>query len=196
MTPLVSKHIIPVTISMELVMPSLGTQGRMLVLLDLGCIRCVVSPEVVVKLELRLKQLKVPIDFCQLDGTVAGERGSWENFYNWASGNKNGKAQRDFEFYSVTKDGEMLPAWTFMAPEMEPLCELEERDLKYQAQSSQKRERDPNTQKQENQRTEGVGAVTQVHPKTKSRIPKEYWDLQEVFSEGLQCAPTSSPHWL
>lgn len=43
----------------------------MLALLDLGCTRCMVSPEVVEKLGLRYKQLMVPIAFCQLDRTVA-----------------------------------------------------------------------------------------------------------------------------
>lgn len=41
-------------------MPLMGAQGKVLALLDLGCHRCVVSPEVVEKLGLRFQQLKVP----------------------------------------------------------------------------------------------------------------------------------------
>lgn len=67
--PLVNQHVIPVSIPVELVVPSLGTQRRMLALLDLSCTKCVVSLEVVEKLGLRLKQLKVPITFCQLNRT-------------------------------------------------------------------------------------------------------------------------------
>lgn len=40
-------------------------------ILDSGCTRCVISPEVVKKLGLR--RLKIPIAFCQLHGSVAGE---------------------------------------------------------------------------------------------------------------------------
>lgn len=38
----------------------------------MGCTRCLVNPAVVEKLGVRLKQLNVPIAFCQLDGSVAG----------------------------------------------------------------------------------------------------------------------------
>lgn len=44
--PLVCRQVIPVIIPAELVV----SQGRMLALLDLGCVRCVVSPEVMEKL--------------------------------------------------------------------------------------------------------------------------------------------------
>lgn len=47
----------------------------------LGCTRCVVSPVVVVKkLGISLRQLRVPIAFCQLDGTMAGEGGGLQHF--------------------------------------------------------------------------------------------------------------------
>lgn len=65
--PLVSYHVNPITIPVELTVPSLGAMA----VLDLGCTRCVVSPEVVEKLGLRFRQLMVPIAFCQLDRTVA-----------------------------------------------------------------------------------------------------------------------------
>lgn len=48
-------------ILVELVMPFSGIQGRILALLNSGCIRCVVSPEVIEKLGLRLKRLKVRV---------------------------------------------------------------------------------------------------------------------------------------
>lgn len=74
----VSRLVIPITISVKLVVPLSGAQGKVLALLDLCYIRCMVNPEVMEKLGLRLQQLRVPTAFCQLDGTVA--RGALAHF--------------------------------------------------------------------------------------------------------------------
>lgn len=67
--------VIPVTILVELVVPSPGHKENLVALLDLGCTRCLINPALVEKLGLRLKQLKVPMAFfCQLDSSVAGGR--------------------------------------------------------------------------------------------------------------------------
>lgn len=50
----------------------LRAQGTMTPLLDSGCTRCLVSPSVVEKLGIHLRQLKTSVAFSQLDGTLAG----------------------------------------------------------------------------------------------------------------------------
>lgn len=61
--PLVSQPVIPVTILVELVVPSPGHKENLVALLDLGCTRWLINPALVEKLGLRLKQLKVPMAF-------------------------------------------------------------------------------------------------------------------------------------
>lgn len=61
---------IPVTIPVELEVPSLGHRESMITLLDLGCTGCLVSPNTVARLGIRLRELKVPVAFCQLDGSI------------------------------------------------------------------------------------------------------------------------------
>lgn len=67
-----------VTTAVKLKVPLLGAQRKMLALLDSGCIRCVVTPEVMEKLGLRIQQLRVPTAFYQLDGIVTW--GAWSHF--------------------------------------------------------------------------------------------------------------------
>lgn len=70
--PLVSYHVIPVTIPIELVVPSLEHKENQIVLMDSGCTWCLVSPSVVEKLGVLLRELKVLMPFWQLDGSIAG----------------------------------------------------------------------------------------------------------------------------
>lgn len=71
--PMASGLIIPMTARVKVTIISLGSKGTLIVLLDLGCTRCLVSPQVVEKLGLRLRKLKKPTAFSQLDNLLAGE---------------------------------------------------------------------------------------------------------------------------
>lgn len=72
-------------------------------LLNSSSARCVVCLEVVEKLGMRLKQLKVPIVFCQLDGTLTGRPTA---HFITEPVEMRMKKHRDSEFYSRTRDGE------------------------------------------------------------------------------------------
>lgn len=51
---------------------SLGVKWVLTALLDLGCIRFLVSPQEVEKLGMRLRKLRKPIAFSRLDRSVTG----------------------------------------------------------------------------------------------------------------------------
>lgn len=57
-------------IPIELVVQSSGFKASLPALLDSIYTRCLLNPALVEKLGIRLKQLKVPVAFCQLDGSV------------------------------------------------------------------------------------------------------------------------------
>lgn len=50
----------------------MGCKGFLTALLDSGCTQCLISLGMVEKLGMRLRELKTPTDFSQLDRTVAG----------------------------------------------------------------------------------------------------------------------------
>lgn len=68
---MVSYPVNPVIIPIELMVQSLGPKENLVALLDSGYTRCLVNPALVEKLTVRLKQLKVPIVFYQLDISMA-----------------------------------------------------------------------------------------------------------------------------
>lgn len=70
--PLVSGLITPVTVPIELHFPGSGLEATLRALLDSGCTRCLVNLALVEKLGIWLRRLKVPVTFCQLDGSVVG----------------------------------------------------------------------------------------------------------------------------
>lgn len=70
--PLGSGTIILMTAHIELMVASSGRKGIMTALLDYGCTMCPVSPSIAEKLRMHLRQLKTSIVFSQLDGTLAG----------------------------------------------------------------------------------------------------------------------------
>lgn len=76
------------------------------------------------KLGIRLKQLRVPVAFCQLDGSVAGR--SQQRTSPWSH---RGGTYLDSELYSGPWHGE-TGARTSVAAEIELLCELEEGAVK------------------------------------------------------------------
>lgn len=69
---LVSRPITPITMPIELLIPSLEKKVALKSLLDSGCTKCLISPNLVGKLWVCLRRLKNPISFCQLGGSVAG----------------------------------------------------------------------------------------------------------------------------
>lgn len=69
---LVSGPIMPVMIPIELIIQSSGIKANLSALLDLCCTRSLANSALVEKLGIQLKWLKVPVAFCQLDGSVAG----------------------------------------------------------------------------------------------------------------------------
>lgn len=69
---MVNGTIIPVKARVEITVASSKHKGLLTVLLDYGCIQCLISPGVVRKLGMRLRELKSLIAFSQLDETIAG----------------------------------------------------------------------------------------------------------------------------
>lgn len=110
-------------------MPSSGSKGDLTILLDLGGTRCLVSPKVVKKLGPCLRELKVPVAFCKLDGTVEG--GAPTTFVTEPVVMRMG-THRDFTFYHDCGDEETIHPRHGMASKVEPLCELGEVDSKVQ----------------------------------------------------------------
>lgn len=55
----------------EIVVSS-GLKGVLMALFDSGCMRCVISPQVVEKLGKKLRKLRQPMAFSQLDGSIMG----------------------------------------------------------------------------------------------------------------------------
>lgn len=86
--PLVSRPITPVTIPIELVVTFLGRKGNLVALLDSGHTRCLVSPSLVEKSGLQLRELKVQMASCQLDGSIAGGGGR-HNIFHQTNRGKN-----------------------------------------------------------------------------------------------------------
>lgn len=70
---LVSGLITPVTVPIKLIAQSSGHKASLVTLLDSECTRCLVNPALVEKLGVRLRPLKVPVTFCQLDGSIVGD---------------------------------------------------------------------------------------------------------------------------
>lgn len=70
--PLISMTIILMIVRVELMVGFSEHKGIMTALLDSGCTRCLVSPGMVEKLGMCLRQLKISIAFSQLDGTLTG----------------------------------------------------------------------------------------------------------------------------
>lgn len=60
---MVSGPIIPMTARVKVMMASLGSKEILLALLDSGCTRFLVSPQLIEKLGMRLRKLKNPIAF-------------------------------------------------------------------------------------------------------------------------------------
>ncbi|XP_032068578.1 uncharacterized protein LOC116505453 [Thamnophis elegans] len=60
----------PMLIPIELRVPPDGVSEQLPALLDSGCSRCMINPAMVEKLGLKLKTLKTPIVFCQIDGSI------------------------------------------------------------------------------------------------------------------------------
>lgn len=87
---LVSHPIIPVTIPVEVVILSSGHRENLITLLNSGCTRCLVSPSMVEKLGMHLRELRVPIAFCQPDGSVNWRGGEKHNLCQGAGGDENG----------------------------------------------------------------------------------------------------------
>lgn len=66
--PMVNGIIIPMTIWVEIHVPSSGIMEVLTALLDSGCTRCLISLQTLEKLRLRLRKLR----FSQLDGSLTG----------------------------------------------------------------------------------------------------------------------------
>lgn len=67
------------TARVEISVSSSAVKGILMALWDSGCIRNLVSPQVVEKLWMRLGKLRKPIAFPQLDGLITGSMGDLPN---------------------------------------------------------------------------------------------------------------------
>lgn len=70
--PMVSGTILPMTATVVILMSSSGVRGTLTALLDSGCTRCLLSPQVVEKLGMRLRKLQRPMASSQLDRLITG----------------------------------------------------------------------------------------------------------------------------
>lgn len=120
--PLVSHPGNPVTIPIDLVVQSLACKGRLVASWTWGAPR-LVNLALVQKLGMRFRHVKVPIAFCQLDGSVAG--GIPATFITEPIEVTMG-ANSDPELYCGPWHGETTCVRTLLTSEVEPLCELEE----------------------------------------------------------------------
>lgn len=74
--PIVSGPIIPMTvrikIRIKITVASSGSNGILMTLLDSGCTKFLISPQVVEKLGMRLRKLESPMAFSHVDGSIVG----------------------------------------------------------------------------------------------------------------------------
>lgn len=56
----------------EIVVPFLGAKEAIMALLDSGCTHCMINTQVVEKPGLRLRKLRQPMAFSQLDRSITG----------------------------------------------------------------------------------------------------------------------------
>lgn len=153
---------------------SSGHKGSLLALLDLGCTRCLVNSTLVEKLGLQLQEPKVPMAFCQLDGSVAAATPT--TFVTEPVEMRLGAHTETLSFIVVSG---------MERPLVLGLVWL----LKWNSYVNSRR-RLPAPLEEKTKKN--IGAAMQEHPRGDSWIPKEYWDLQDIFNEkGLD---TLLPH--
>lgn len=70
--PMVSEPIHPFTIPIVLVSPHSGCRGEYDALIDTGCTQCLISEVVVKKVGIRVRPLRKPVWFKQVDGSLLG----------------------------------------------------------------------------------------------------------------------------
>lgn len=169
------------TIPIELIVDSSSHKGSLLVLLDLGCTRCLVNSTLVEKLGLQLQEPKVSMTFCQLDGSVAAPSARPTNkpatFVTEPIEMRLGAHTETLSFIVVSGMERPLVLGLVWLPKWNSCMNSRRRLLAPLGKKTKK----------------NIGAAMQESPKGDSWIPNEYWDLQDMFNEkGLDKLP---PHY-
>lgn len=170
-------------IPIELRVPSTGTYARIRALIDSGCARCVISPQVAKEMKLNLKLLKRPLAFCQLDGTMSG--GDPAKFITERLELQTGDHVETLKF--VVAPGMERPLILGLPWLQKWNPRINWRTgvvrIRIQRQLSEGVVTSPDSGR-DLTKTE----VALCHIEGEEKIPREYWDLREVFSEEASSA--------
>ncbi|XP_058041925.1 uncharacterized protein LOC131199783 [Ahaetulla prasina] len=170
----------PLDIPVNLHVPSSGNKGEMLALLDSGCTRCMISPELVEKMELKLRTLSKPIAFAQLDGSVAG--GGPAHFVTEPIEMIIGDHREILNFIVAPGMDQPLLLGLSWLRKWNPHINWRTGVLRFRSRTLKREKGEPKERSTVAMFQDTLGAMVERIDR-EERIPKEYWDLREVFSE-------------